>query len=412
MNKLQLRRLSPTSTAFLGGFALTNIGNGAYTVAVGSLLYQSSHSVVGFALVLYSEFWFKLVLQGVSRFDRVPAVRICLAADTCRAAAMAAAVVLLWHSDVYAAVALTTLAINFFKPFYISASFRIAVAINPPELLEKYNAWFIVAKQSGYLVGIGLYAVVLYHCPVSWIFLINCGSYLGMLLALLQVRRRGLAHEGVDPAGDRPRARGGWGQTFELLRDRALVRQVLLASHDSALLYILSLYVLAASKTSFSSYGGAQAVLQGSFVLGTAACLLLTRSSAEPTWQDVRPRWIRLAVAELVLVLCLYAGGPIWWACASLFVLGLVCSLSSSYQMARLMRFSAGRNGGRIAGLQLLLLSGFMLCLLPLTSWLTQLSLRGSGLVPVLACLAFIVGVSMAPTSATKPARGADLVKL
>src|SRR2546423_1524958 len=107
-------RLPGRARLFLTGMFVTNVGNGMYVLAAGQLLYQHTHSVLGYALVLVSEFAFKLVLQGVNGVDRVPAVVICLLADLIRCGALLAALLLLSAGSPVVAIAISALAINFF----------------------------------------------------------------------------------------------------------------------------------------------------------------------------------------------------------------------------------------------------------------------------------------------------------
>jgi len=380
-------KLSTPSRLFLSGFFLTNVGNGMYTLAIGQMLYKLTGSVLGYALVVSSEFIFKLALQGVSRFDEVDPVRICTRSDTCRAIAMGAAAILLWQHQPYLGIALATLAINVFKPFYISATFRFASQINRPSQLERYNAGFLTAKQSGYLLGIGCYGLVLHELAPQWVILLNLASYVAMLTVLLSMRRH-------IPLAPTPAVRlagigAGWRYTFMLMRDRMLTRQAILASHDPLLLYLLSLFVLSASQLRFGRNPSAFAWLEGSLVIGAALSAVLVRLKG---WQDAaRTQWLRLAAAEAVLLAALFAVRNLALACTVLMALGAVSSTGASCHLAGLMRQAAGHSRGRIASFQLLIMSTAMLVSLPLFSWWLDTSLSTSLLYPLALVAVFLL---------------------
>lgn len=385
-------RLGGPARVFLLGFFLTNVGNGMYTIAAGQLLYHLTGSVTGYAIVVFSEFGFKLLFQGVVRFDAVPALRICLTSDTFRTLAVGAAAGLLWLRYDYAAIAVATLAINTVKPFYIAATFRLVTRMNSSAQLERYNSGFIAAKQGGYLLGVAAYGAVLGSVSPAVVVLLNAVTYACMIGVLLRLRAARLP--GEEPAAAAGGA-SGWRATFQLAADRPVLWQALAASHDPLLLYLLSLFVLSASEKWFPGTASSLALLQGSLMAGTAISALIIRSAAGKSVRQEAVTWRRLAAAELLLVGGLWLARNIVLVCALLAALGVISALSASYHMSRLTRVGAGRPRSRVIGFQLLAVSAAMLICLPVYSALLDHYLTWSFALPLGICLIFAVLITV-----------------
>jgi hypothetical protein len=343
-------------SALLAGFFLTNVGNGAYTLAVGQLIHAATGSILGYALVVFSEFGFKLLAQGVTGPDRLPAARLCAAFDTVRAVAMAVAAVLLLHGSWLPAVVVATLAINLVKPFYISATFRLVVDLVPERAYETYNAGFIAVRQGGFLLGVLLFGALAGRLEASTVVWFNAGSYVAMASVMAVLARRG---SGAN--GDAKVSGGGWADTVRLCRDRPLLRQAVLASHDGVLIYLMSLYVLATSESTFAAEPRMLPVLQGALVAGSAAAVVVVRRVPASVLEPRRSLPVLVSVEVLALVVLALAGSVAAAAAVALAVLGAAAGTSASLTMSALMRLAKGRARGRVAGLQLLVTAVLMI---------------------------------------------------
>lgn len=349
----------------LAGFFLTNVGNGVYALSVGYLLYQLTDSVLGYALVGFSEFGFKLATQGVSRFDHRRAAASCMFMDGIRASCLVAAALLVWSEHPITAVVVATVAVNAVKPFYITATFRLATELNRPEQLERYNAAFLTAKQGGYLCGAGLFAVAVAWLPLAAVMAANAGTYLLMMAVMAA-----LAARPATAARSPRKSINGWAVSWQWCRDPSVLRLAWCASHDALLVYLLSLWVLAASQTQYKEVGPtALAALQVCLVAGTGSSLLRTRTTIGRSEAAVRRAAIVLVVGELVALIALALTTNLVVACALLFVCGMASAQSVSIHMSRLMRAAEGSVRGRLAGFQLLVLSATVLLTLPLATW-------------------------------------------
>lgn len=381
-SSVQANRLGRDARRVLLGFVATNVGNGVYTLAVGNLLFELTDSVLGYAVVVLSEFAFKLLLQGVTRFDRINARRVCVIADTGRAIILVAAAILLAVGQTFIAIIVATLVINLVKPIYMTASFRLALELNADEQLRRYNVVFTVAKQGGYLVGVAIYGLFLLDIPLAWIVLLNVVSYVTMVICLILVRPSPSASK-----TEEEHAGNGWTVTWSLIARGRMLTSALLASHDAFLMYLVTLFILQASHETYASQDASLAMLQGAFSVGVAATIFVPFRGAVRTSTGIGR--VIPAVLELALVTTAFVTDLYWLALAALALVGFVCTRSASSQMANLMREARKQNAGRVAGLQLLLLSILMIIAMPVMTWLMDYSLASAASVPAVACLAF-----------------------
>ena len=185
-------KLSQDSKLFISSMFFTNIGNGLYILAISKALYEHTNSILGFSLIILSEFLFKIILQSYAGFivDRMSPLKICKYSEFIRGILFILATIAAKEGRLIIAVGMTTIAVNFFKPFYISSSFRLGKILNHEDQLGFYNSIFVAFKQGGFLLGIFLGGVLLTKTTFEYIFLIDGLTYFFSfgILFLLKIR--------------------------------------------------------------------------------------------------------------------------------------------------------------------------------------------------------------------------------
>ena len=172
--------ISKSSKYFLLATFITNIGNGLYVLTISVLLYNLTQNVLAFGFVFISEFICKFFLQIYAGriVVKVASKTIFLVCDMSRFVLFAVATLFFMFHYYYTAVIITVLAINVFKPFYISSAFIFSTKENSDNNLETYNVLFLIYKQLGLVIGLLLAGGIMFFTNPLHVLIIDTLSYL------------------------------------------------------------------------------------------------------------------------------------------------------------------------------------------------------------------------------------------
>lgn len=372
---------------------VTNIGNGLQVLVMGTLLYEKTHSVLSFGLVLITEFFFKILLQfyAGSIIDRINPLYICRFADLVRGSVIVVSYFLLEKGYFYLPIILTTFVINFFKPFYITASFSIATVINSNKVLPYYNALFSVSKRMGQLIGSFLFSILVLSFKDSTIFLFNgisyffsfillCGSVISGEKADIKFKDLLLSTKVFKE----------WKDTLILVSKKDLLSSIIFASSDSLIFYFYNLMLVPMVIVWFNK--SAISSIQIIFVLGTVVGSSLVRKISNLD-NDINRLNIfgYCTIVQAISFISVLISKNLFITCGAIFCIGISNTLSFTLNYSKLQLIGGKNIKGKISSLYLFLVTIFSSILVVIISNLYKLNIDYCFYLIAFICLIYFV---------------------
>jgi MFS family permease len=254
VSRIEKRTGLPTPGLWLlAGTLVTAVGNGAQAFAVGKLLYDLTGSVAAFGAVLIIEQVLNVLVQFIAGpwVDRGDARRTGIQVEVVRGLCVCLASVALNAQTLFTWVVLLTLVIRTAQPFYRAATFSLAPAVVPGDLLTRFNGYSNICTQAGQLLGIVIAGLVLDRWGASPALLMNGLSFLVSAATLALVAARTAEVEAGGSVAAHPSASvrqllDAWTEIATLLRSEAgLVWHLVLSTADSIAVYLFNLVSVA-----------------------------------------------------------------------------------------------------------------------------------------------------------------------
>jgi Major Facilitator Superfamily. len=352
-----MRKLCRNGKLLIAAVWITEIGNGMDALAIASLLYQQTHSVMAFALVLSSEFvigLLMLVFAG-SVIDRGDPQKTMVFLDLFRGISLIAGGVCVWLGWGLVPLVLSIIVINIAKPFYRSAHFAILPSIVPEDQILPVNAIKGAATQAGQLIGVGLVGLILLTKQPAIAIVVDGLSFLlcGLLVALI---REGTLERITNSGAPLTKVFQDWKEMLlALWSNPSLAAHLILFSGDFLFVALINLCLVPLNKT-LADNSLQLSLLDGCFAVGSIlTCLLLPHllHRQDQPWVIVGAMILQ---AGMFLVLST-SRSLLFWV-GALFGLGAGNTVSLTVFMSSLQaRSSKGYFKGRIGSLRQVILS-------------------------------------------------------
>lgn len=390
------RRRPVPGASLLAGSALFNLASGAYAIALGQGLYESTGSVFAFTVVVVAEYLGPIALGAAagSLSDRVNAALLCLWSAASAAAVLT--VYLLLPGVVPAAAVALGIVINVLRPFYRAGIFAAGARSVDPADLAQYNVRWTVSVQAGQILGGAAAGLVLSIAGVDAALAAAAAAFAASALAM-SVARPKVAPLATPAAGKRT----GW---VSLLREiGGRTRQVVALLLVGTDFVTISAFTVALVPLVDQVFGDTLwlGILDGIFALGAVAISLVGVGDRET--DTALRNAIGLGYLLQIVGVCLLAAGTIWHApdtalvCAGSLVVGAGVAMSSSQQVSILQRDVAPDAVGKVGALRQAVIGLVTVVALPVVGAVMGASLAAAYLlVGALLALGLVVNGALA----------------
>jgi MFS family permease len=367
---------------YLCAFVVTNVGVGGFALAMGLAMYEATGSATAFGAMVGLESLIGIGGQflGGSFLDRRNVLRIALAGNSTRGAAIAlgAVLALLSHSVVPLLAAFAVSSV--IRPLYRSASFALVPRVTTRERLPRVNGLRFGLLQAAQIAGLLLVSALSTFVHPDAILVVLGGIFLLATLSLVPLVAELERFEPEVSAGERPSLLLSWRQLAGVFRRAPVGLVHLVLGAFAPMLVLLTDVMIVPIDKQLHGGGAGLAVINTALMLGA---LVTTLTYVRRTGADALPRNVAVALGAAPLVLLFLAVAPgIPGAALTYLLLGVVVALAAA-SLDSLLQLRAGPGFvGRLGVSQEIVTSVLAVALLPLSGpALTHLGYHGAAVV-------------------------------
>lgn len=336
----------------LMGELLTNIVRGAFTLALGMILYEVTDSLWGFALVFLSDFVIALLMQSVAGvlIDKHGAGR------TLMLICVANTLMFLWFglsgstdNDSHKLIILGIL-FNLSRPFLRAGVFALVHQVAGTTGMEKLNGYLAQAFQTGQMTGMLLTGIVLATFTPQILWLVLGVLYLGAAFAYIML---------VSTVGKDADAKGAKRPSGEpikfitMLKMQPLIGMLtLIGAIDFAFIAIFNLLL---APVVASNYGGSEmwlTYLDLAFAIGALLGGVYVGKSKKEIGTTINYTLMGCATAVGVFI-CFIYNPPAFFTLLAIFLFGFAITVSTVVWSTALQKASPVEVKGRVGAFKL-----------------------------------------------------------
>jgi hypothetical protein len=362
----------------LASVLVSNIGNGMNTLTVSMLLYVKTGSAAAFGASIILQYVVTFLVQvfAGSIVDRGDPKKVAVYCDLLRGVGVCAASLMLNTPYVYWCVFGSIILINALRPFYRSATFVVGPLVAPGPALVKYNAYCGSLLQSGQLMGVALVGIILQRFGSGFALGLDGVSYLLSGLAIwmasipmIDQERKASQSKGIEGFLH------DWKEILQLLRSNlALSCHVVLCCADYIAVSCVNLLLVPIVAVWYSGNTYWLSALDGGFAAGSILAGLITAQVISKL--GTRTTTVFGLTGQSILFLSLSLIHISYIAILFMFLIGCCNTFSITAFTSGLQHRTDRSIQGRIAGVRYLLLSILTSAVVPVVSFMQNLSLE------------------------------------
>ncbi len=333
---------------------LTNVVRGAFTLALGMILYQVTNSLWSFALVFLSDFVIALLMQSVAGvlIDKYGAgicmVLICLANALMFLGFSSLGDGLQGGSN---SLIILGVLFNISRPFLRAGVFALTHQVAGDQRLEKANGYLAQAFQIGQMIGMATTGAVLaaYSPQVLWLilgslFLIASASYVFIYLEHRQAKK--------DTAADDKKPAEKLGVLTIIKANPLIALTAIIGSSDFIFIAVFNLLLAPVVEINYASNEIWLTYLDFSFAIGAiAGGVYISKAKAE---LGTTTRYTMLScLSSIAVFICFIYNPPGAVTLSAIFAFGFFITLSTVVWSTTLQKLSPPEVKGRIGALKL-----------------------------------------------------------
>lgn len=371
----------------------SNIGNGMNMIAISSILYIETGSILSFGLVLVIDNVMSVILQFLSGsvVDRGNPKKILILCDVLRGTFICLAYFILYTGFEQFIIYMSIVFISFAKPFNRSASFSIAPAVAKGEALYKFNGYNSMFIQVGQLIGIAIVGVIIQFFGAKLAFFLHGIAF--FLSAAAIWRAKVPVIEKIQKRLGESVMQGfrrDWTEMFRMFKkNQTLLFHIILCSGDALVIAMINLLLVPMVYNWYNNNMFYLSAFDGGFAIGGVIAVSLVI-------------WIKQRIDEVNIISISLFGQAVILACMGLyhnpivtiilmFLMGILNTFSVVVFSSRLQSRVSGPFKGRLASVRSLFTSVLIAIIIPTISSLAYISLNLVFLVGALICFCFFI---------------------